>query len=137
MSILLYSGLPGSGKSYGAVENVILPALKKNRIIVTNLKLKMGYLADDFPKAKVIQFEMDQELGFFTFDNPLFQDNKGAVFVIDEAARYWPAGLRQNQLIGGTDKFFSRTQHCHFFGYISFLYQFSYTRCNLHSILTH
>ena len=37
MSIVGYSGLPGSGKSYGVVENVVIPALEAGRHIITNI----------------------------------------------------------------------------------------------------
>ena len=35
--ITAYVGLPGSGKSYGVCEQVILPALAKGRPVFTNI----------------------------------------------------------------------------------------------------
>jgi len=37
MSITAYTGVPGSGKSYALVEQVILPAIVKGRRVVTNI----------------------------------------------------------------------------------------------------
>lgn len=37
MAISAYVGVPGSGKSYEVVSNVIIPAFMKGRRIVTNL----------------------------------------------------------------------------------------------------
>lgn len=37
MAISVYTGRPGSGKSYEVVKNVILPAFKTGRRIVTNI----------------------------------------------------------------------------------------------------
>jgi zona occludens toxin len=110
MSIVAYTGLPGSGKSYGVVESVILPSLKAGRTIVTNIPLKIGTLGDDYPDGKIIPFASDCENAFFTSDNIV----PGAVYVIDEAWRWFPSGLRANQVPNEEKQFF--TEHRHFVG---------------------
>jgi len=46
-----YCGRPGSGKSYGVVENVIVPAFKQGRDVVTNLPLVVDELRKAFPES--------------------------------------------------------------------------------------
>ena len=86
MSIVAYVGRPGSGKSYGVVENVVIPALKDGRKIITNIPLRRGYLSDDFPEGEVVQFDPKQPL-----ENPDFFDldeYAGYIWIVDECCRY-------------------------------------------------
>ena len=109
MSVIAYVGLPGSGKSYGVVENVIIPALKAGRHVITNIPLKCGYLSDDFPKGKITQFDSKEPL-----DNPEFwcpEKHAGAIWVIDEAWRYWPSGKKQSQFLEKELGFFAEHRH--------------------------
>ncbi|MCT7418525.1 zonular occludens toxin domain-containing protein [Pseudomonas aeruginosa] len=39
---------PGHGKSYGVVEHVIIPSLKQDRHVVTNIPLEVDMLLMDF-----------------------------------------------------------------------------------------
>ena len=64
MSISAYVGLTGHGKSYGAVENIILPALRQKRTVFTNIPMKTENCLRDFD-CSVIQFAT-QDL----IDNP-------------------------------------------------------------------
>jgi len=59
MSVVAYTGLPGSGKSYGVVENVIIPCLQEGRPIVTNLPLKLGELQAWCTENKAPQPKID------------------------------------------------------------------------------
>lgn len=110
MSIVAYTGLPGSGKSYGVVESVIIPSLKAGRTIVTNIPLKLGRLSDDYPKGKVITFSSDVETSYFIAETIV----PGAIYVIDEAWRWFPSGTRANQVPTEEKQFF--TEHRHFVG---------------------
>lgn len=107
MSIVAYVGLPGSGKSYGVVENVIIPALKDGRKIITNIPLKLGYLSEDFPKGSVIQFDSSVSDDFWNLNN----QPSGAVFIIDEAWRYWPSGLKASNMPETARQFFTEHRH--------------------------
>lgn len=112
MSIVAYVGRTGSGKSYGVVENVIIPALKAGRHIVTNIPLKVGYLTDDFSKGKITQFDPKAPLEDSEFFNP---DNfAGCIVVIDEAWRYWSVGTKANKIPEMQKGFF--TEHRHYVG---------------------
>ena len=51
MAIQLYCGRPGSGKSYGVIENVLIPALKTSRIIYTNIPLHLDIIEQDYPES--------------------------------------------------------------------------------------
>lgn len=105
MSIVAYTGLPGSGKSYGVVENVILPAMENGRHIVTNLPLKVGTLTDEYPDAKITQFSQVEE-EFFNLES-----YPGAIWVVDEAHHYWPSGLKMNQVSAEIKAFFTEHRH--------------------------
>ena len=45
MSITAYTGLPGSGKTYGVVQHVIVPALQAGRRVVTNIPMRADVVA--------------------------------------------------------------------------------------------
>ena len=60
MAVTMYTGLPGSGKSYEAVSRVIVPALRKGRKVMTNLPLNIEALKEgDIPvdKLKLVSTE--------------------------------------------------------------------------------
>src|SRR5690554_5995856 len=113
MSIVGYSGLPGSGKSYGVVENVIIPALESGRHIITNIPLKTGRLSDDFPQGKVTIFDNRDAEGdpdFFSLD----AHPGGVIWIIDEAWRYWKSGMKAVNIPQNQKEFF--TEHRHMVG---------------------
>src|SRR5687768_7996268 len=96
MSILAYAGLPGSGKSYGAVANQVLPALRKRRLVVTNLALRVELLAEHLPGCEVRTFQTSE-----IAERPELVDEvfpPGCVAVIDEAWRLWPAGWKVDKI---------------------------------------
>lgn len=110
MSIIAYVGLPGSGKSYGVVENVILPALEAGRTIKTNIPLRKGYLDDDYPNGRVETFTNQQarEEGFWDID----EHEHGVIWVIDEAWRFWQGGMKASQIPEREKQFFTEHRHC-------------------------
>ena len=96
MSIHCYVGMPGSGKSYNAVENQIIPALVAGRTVVTNIPLKFDALRARVGTGKVIEFPLNSVM-----QNPeTIKDyvTKGCLFVLDEAWRIWPAGQKTNDI---------------------------------------
>lgn len=112
MSIVGYSGLPGSGKSYGVVENVVIPALEAGRHIITNIPLKLGRLADDYPQGKVTIFDNKdaEHPDFFSLDN----HPGGVIWIIDEAWRFWKSGMKAVHIPQNQKEFF--TEHRHMVG---------------------
>ena len=90
MAIDAYTGLPRSGKSYSVIKNVVLPSLREGRHVYTNIPLT-DVLTGEFP-------DQCHQLGsdWFT-DKELFQKMPhGAVVVLDELWRRWPAGMKAN-----------------------------------------
>ena len=111
MSIVGYSGLPGSGKSYGVVENVVIPALESGRHIITNIPLKLGRLADDFPEGKITLFdnkEAEDDPGFFDLE----RHPPGVIWIIDEAWRFWKSGMKSTNIPQCQKEFFTEHRHC-------------------------
>jgi zona occludens toxin len=116
MPINAFGGLPGSGKSYGVIEHVIVPAVASGRFIISNVAgLNVDkiyqYVIDNLYKDKIIclghirLFKDDRpsQPEFFpgldqldcpspipTPDKPVV--NGGDLVVVDEASRYWPMG---------------------------------------------
>ncbi|WP_372985510.1 zonular occludens toxin domain-containing protein [Marinobacter sp.] len=110
MSIVGYSGLPGSGKSYGVVENVVIPALESGRHIITNIPLKLGRLSDDFPQGKVTLFDnrdAEDDPGFFDLE----RHPAGVIWIIDEAWRFWKSGMKATNIPQNQKEFFTEHRH--------------------------
>lgn len=110
MSIVGYSGLPGSGKSYGVVENVVIPALEAGRHIITNIPLKLGRLSDDYPKGQVTMFdnkEAEDDPGFFDLE----RHPAGVIWIIDEAWRFWKSGMKATNIPQCQKEFFTEHRH--------------------------
>lgn len=96
MSIILYAGLPGQGKSYSVVENVIVPALKAGRHVAHNLFLNeavIGVLAERDVSVLLHQISRDA-----TAEELIAACPPGCVIVVDEVWRYWPAGTKVNEV---------------------------------------
>lgn len=93
MAIHAYVGLPGHGKSYGVVEHVIIPSLKQNRHVVTNIPLDSDALLMDFG-GYITQLDDEWHL---IEDLGTVAPN-GCVLVLDELWARWPSGLKQEDL---------------------------------------
>lgn len=133
MPINAFGGVPGSGKTYGVMEHVILPAISKGRFVLTNIEglntdLIYQYVHDHAPKGKIICIghirtcdrNDPAEDNFFpgeaALDKPMPVPSPdtnrvvgGDVVVIDEATRYWPVGDKVHK----THAYFFR-EHRHF-----------------------
>ena len=108
MAITAYTGLPGSGKSYGVVENVILPALKDGRRIFTNIPLNTQLLEKNYA-GLVTQFKASDILENPEWFQEIFQ--AGATLVIDECWRVWSAGLKANNMSEKHKSFLAEHRH--------------------------
>jgi zona occludens toxin len=90
MAITAYTGLPRNGKSYGVVENVILPAIQQGRTVFTNIPMNIDIWLERYGSAPVM-FDTQEII-----DNPNFWTEvieAGSLVVIDEVWKVWPAGL--------------------------------------------
>lgn len=108
MTISAYTGLPGHGKSYGVVANVILPALRSKRIVYTNIPLNDELCLNDFGMVP-IPFHIDDLIKSPNWFRDVFQS--GSVIVIDEVWRLWPSGLKLTQAREGDKEFLAEHRH--------------------------
>lgn len=116
MAINAFGGGPGSGKTYGVIEHVILPAIAKGRFIITNIEglneeAIYEYVAENFYKEKIICIghirhcsrSAPEGEDFFPGEDALDKPvpvpspdlacvTGGDLVVIDEATRYWSQG---------------------------------------------
>lgn len=134
MPINAFGGGPGTGKTYGVVEHVILPAIAEGRFVLTNIDglnvdAIYDYVVEKYSKpGKIICIghirscgrgrPADQDFfpGDASLDKPcavpdLVADRVvgGDLVVIDEATRYWPMGEK----VSKEAQFFFR-EHRHF-----------------------
>ena len=111
MSIQSYFGMTGSGKSYNAVANILVPALKDNRTVVTNLPLKKSELFADISTGNVISLPKDMNSDnvhqYLKID--LFPP--GCVFILDECFSLFPSGQKANNVPTTLKEFFSMHRH--------------------------
>jgi len=108
MAIIAYTGLPGHGKSYGVVENVIIPALKTKRTVFSNIPMNDDVCLNDFGMT-VIPFHIDDIIKNPNWWNDVFQS--GAILVIDELWRLWPSGLKATGVREGDKEFLAEHRH--------------------------
>ncbi len=133
MPINAFGGGPGSGKTYGVMEHVILPAIAEGRFILTNIEgLKAqaiyDYTVANAPKGKIICIghirtcdrSAPDDDEFFPGDEALDKPSPvpspdysrvapGDLVVMDEATRHWAQGEK----IKRGHAFFFR-EHRHF-----------------------
>lgn len=96
MSINAYVGLPGAGKTYGVVANVILPALRDGRRVVTNVPLHEEEVRKVVATGELVKLDLER-----IATEPESIDSyctAGAVVVLDEVWRLWPAGMKSHQV---------------------------------------
>lgn len=96
VSIVAYVGLPGSGKTLGVVEHVIMPALKAGRHVVTNVAMNWDVVADLRLIGTLDELPTDVVLAE---PSKLFEyAQKGCVLVLDEVWRFFPAGVKASKV---------------------------------------
>lgn len=103
MALSLYVGIPGSGKSYELVSQVILPALRQGRRVITNVEgvnveAISDYLGHGDVSDKLLLVEDDQitapSFWYHPERNPSAFVQPGDVLVFDEAWNLFPAGSK-------------------------------------------
>lgn len=108
MATTAYTGLPGGGKSYGVVENVIIPALKQQRKVYTNIPMNREVCIKRLGSSP-IQFDTQDII-----DNPDWWSDvfePGSIIVIDELWRLWPSGLKSNNIRQQDKEFIAEHRH--------------------------
>lgn len=113
MTIQYFCGRPGSGKSYGVIENVLIPALKINRPVFTNIPLNLPDIARDFPNgySNITVFDNDDVTGAACPGEFLMSIPGGALIIIDECWRWWSSGVRVNDIPALDKEFFAEHRH--------------------------
>lgn len=109
MSILAYVGAPGSGKSYDVVANQILPALRQDRLVVTNIPLHLEAIREKVQTGEVEEFPIDR-----VATQPELIDEyakPGAVIVLDELWRLWPSGVKTDKTHPAFKSFLAEHRH--------------------------
>jgi zona occludens toxin len=108
MAIIAYVGLPGHGKSYGVVENVIVPALKASRTVFTNIPMHDDVCLE-LLGSTVVPFTTDDILKNPNWFRDIFIS--GSIMVWDELWRALPSGMRANQIGDQYKTFFAEHRH--------------------------
>lgn len=100
-------GLPGSGKSYTALDFAILPALRSGRHVITNIPLKESNLERAGYDSNLIHDIDLSDPDCLTKDSLI----KGGVYVLDELWRIW--GVEKKSKISEEHKSLIK-EHRHF-----------------------
>ncbi len=127
MAIILYFGVPGSGKSYEVVNSRVIPALKEGRRVVTNIrgldiKLIQNYIKKTDKKYDIknlgqlasVDHDLIQTADFFPYfdeeEKPVENTfiKRGDYIIIDEAWRFFPDTKR---LSPSLESFFAEHRH--------------------------
>lgn len=107
MAISAYVGLMGSGKSYNAVKNVLIPAWKQQRKTYTNIPLDIELIEQHFgvtPVQFTIEEIQEDETWFDQVEN-------GSVVVLDECWELWPAGTKSTNIRLDQKDFLTKHRH--------------------------
>jgi len=109
MSIVAYTGLPGSGKSYDVVANQIMPALKAGRRVCTNIPLHLDAVREVTRDGEVVELPLEavkaQPERIFEYCTP------GTVLVMDELWQLFPAGLKTDRVPDPYKKLLAEHRH--------------------------
>lgn len=108
MTITAYTGLPGHGKSYGVVENVIAPALKELRQVFTNIPMNEEICLSRYGMA-VTQFDIKDIIENSAWWSEVFVP--GSLIVIDEIWQLWPAGTNARNVRDQDKSFLAEHRH--------------------------
>lgn len=108
MSISVYVGMPGHGKTYGVVKHVIIPAIQKNRIVYTNIPMNEVECKRQFNNTPV-HFDIEDIQQNTNWWTEVFES--GSILVLDEVQKLWPAGMKANVIPEQDRNFLSEHRH--------------------------
>lgn len=109
MSVFAVVGLPGSGKTYSVVEHQIFPALRARRTVVTNVPLKWDLVRGEYPGCDLRQVNIETWVA--EPERVGEECPPGAVIVLDEVWRLWPAGARADRIPEAFRSFLAEHRH--------------------------
>jgi zona occludens toxin len=111
VSVDAYTGLPGSGKSYSAIAQQVLPALKAGRHVVTNLPLKLDLVEAELGGngGRVDLVDLQEIEAAPERMDALFPP--GCVAILDEVWRLFPAGRKVDRIPEPYKAFFAEHRH--------------------------
>lgn len=96
MTACIHHGNPGSYKSFGVIQRVVIPALKKGRVLVTNIRGldSLSKIEDAIGEklhsdSQIIYVEADSAKGFQAMSHFFHWAPKGALIVMDEFQRIY------------------------------------------------
>lgn len=104
-------GLPRSGKTYTAVSQQILPALRQGRLVVTNVPMKRDVVVRDIPDAENLLREFPMAAVVAAPDSIWEHCPNGALVVLDEVWRFWPAGKKVDKIPEAWKSFLAEHGH--------------------------
>jgi len=109
VSIVAYTGLPGSGKSYSVVEQQILPGLRAGREVVTNIPMNQDVLGQLGLPGKLTQFDIAE----LEAEPSRVMDycRAGCIFIIDEVWKLWPQGMNGTEVPDVYKKLIAEHRH--------------------------
>lgn len=107
MAVSAYVGRPGAGKSYGVVEHCIIPACLVGRPVYTNIPVYVDELIEVYEKTNVKVLKTS----WFDDDENLAAIPGGALIVLDEAWRIFPAGQKLSSVSKARSSFFAEHRH--------------------------
>ncbi|HHC7292211.1 TPA: zonular occludens toxin domain-containing protein [Vibrio campbellii] len=133
MAVRMIYGVPGSGKSFMATQQVLLPALRKGRKVITNLSLNIDYLVEILEIDPDLIQVVKSERGDFsdTFLNVEdykddWRDDKGrAPLIIVDEAHFALNKQRKKEEVLDIENFFSTHRQA---GYDIYLITQDYNR---------
>jgi zona occludens toxin len=109
VSVVAYTGLPGSGKSYSVVEHQIVPALKAGRKVVTNLPMRLEHVDAQGWSGEVVELPLDVVIAephkILEYTTP------GCLLIIDEAWKIFPQGMQANKVALEYGKLLAEHRH--------------------------
>lgn len=109
MSIVAYTGLPGSGKSYSVVEHQIVPALKAGRKVVTNLPMRLDQVEAQGWPGELVELPLDVVIA--EPHKILEYCAAGCLLIIDEAWKIFPQGMQANKVAPEYGKLLAEHRH--------------------------
>jgi zona occludens toxin len=108
MTISAYTGLPGGGKSFGVVENVIIPATESCIQVFTNIPLYRELWQERFSFVPT-HFEIQDIIDNKDWWTDVFIP--GSILVLDEVTRLWPSGLNAKNIRNEDRVFLAEHRH--------------------------
>ncbi|ASP40351.1 hypothetical protein CHH28_17445 [Bacterioplanes sanyensis] len=101
MTAVIHHGPPGSYKSFAIVQDVVIPALKQGRTVITNIRglncvdtIAQTMKMDVPDTAKLINVKHDSQDGFEHMARFFQWAPVGALIVMDEGQRVYPTRLK-------------------------------------------